>query len=191
MHVTVVLLAAGASSRFGGPKLLADVGGEPLVGRTARVLLEGGADSLVAVLGARANEVGAALSGLTPRVVVNGRWEEGMFGSVLVGLAAAEPEAMRIAVTPADLPALEPRDVRRVLDAARSAGPRTLVVAAHEGRRGHPLALSRLAAERVLRWPRGRRLSEIFSEPDLSVALVACGAGVVRDADVPADLVAR
>src|SRR5512143_1390288 len=106
MHVTVVLLAAGSSRRFGGPKMLADVGGEPLVARSARVLLEGGADSVVAVLGARADEVGAALVRLTPRIVVNGRWEDGMFGSVQVGIAAAEPDAMRIAVTPADLPEL-------------------------------------------------------------------------------------
>ena len=188
MHVTAVLLAAGASRRFGGAKLLADAGGEPLVARTARALLDGGADHVVAVLGARAVEVGQALQTLVTRIVLNGRWEDGMFGSVRVGLAAADPESLRLAVVPADLATLEPADVRRVLDAGREAGPRTLVVGAHESRRGHPLVFSRLVAERVLRWPLGRKLSDVFLETDLGVELVPCGAGVVHDVDAPSDL---
>src|SRR5262249_44707582 len=149
MHVSAVLLAAGASRRFGSPKLLAEVAGEPLVRRTARVLLEGGADSVVVVLGAKREEVGGALAGLDVHLFVNEAWEDGMLGSVQAGLRFAPPEAERLAVTPADFPGLASTDIRRVLDSSRRTAPATLAVATHEGRRGHPVVFSRFVANRV------------------------------------------
>ena len=188
MFVSAVLLAAGFSRRFGGPKLLARGGEETLVARTARVLLEGGADEVVAVLGARREEVAEALAGLRVRCVVNSHPDAGMFSSVKVGLAGADPHAERIAVTPADLPQLDVRDVAAVLEEARRAAPEVLVVAGHGARRGHPLVFSRAAAERLLGWPESRRLNELFDEPRVAVHVVPCGPGALHDVDVPADL---
>jgi molybdenum cofactor cytidylyltransferase len=185
--VSSVLLAAGASTRFGRPKLLESVGGEPLVRRTARVLREGGAGDVVAVLGADGLEVARALAPLPVRTVTNHGWWLGMFCSVLAGLRAVEG-ADCIAVTPADLPLLDASEVARTLAAGVAAAPSTLVVACHEGRRGHPLVFHREVAARVLGWHLERRLSDLFSEADLTILTVECGPGVVRDADVPADL---
>lgn len=191
-RISAVLLAAGASSRFGAPKMLALVGGEPLVARTARVLLEGGADELVVVLGAGAPDVARALEGLPVRTTVNPAWIGGMFSSVQAGLAAIDAGAERIAVTPADLAELAAEDVRRTFEAARSAAPGGLVVAARGGRRGHPLVFDASVAARLRAWPPERRLSELFSEPDLTAFPVdGCGPGVLRDVDVAADLPKR
>jgi CTP:molybdopterin cytidylyltransferase MocA len=189
--VAAVLLAAGASTRFGGTKLLVSVRGEPLVRHAARTFVEAGAGEVVVVLGARAGEIGPALEGLPVRTVVHERWADGMLSSVQRGLAAVAPDAARIAVSPADLDLLEAQDVSRVLRAASTAGESVLVVAAHGERRGHPLVLSRSVAERVLAWPLSRRLSDLLGEPDLEVREVPCGAGVLHDVDVPADLSPR
>jgi CTP:molybdopterin cytidylyltransferase MocA len=185
--VTAVLLAAGESARFGRPKLLESVGGEPLVARTARALLDGGAAEVAAVVGAHGREVAGALSPLPVRIVPNHGWWMGMFSSVLAGLRAVEGAAC-VAVTPSDLPFLDASDVARTIAAMTDRPPSALVVACHEGRRGHPLVFQREVAARVLGWHLERRLSELFAEPDLDVVSVECGRGVVRDVDVPRDL---
>ncbi len=64
LKAAAVLLAAGLSRRMGERnKLLIEIGGEPLVRRTAKVYLAAGVD-VHAVLGFEAREVRAALEGL-------------------------------------------------------------------------------------------------------------------------------
>ncbi|MCE1195276.1 NTP transferase domain-containing protein, partial [bacterium] len=50
LRVAAVLLAAGASTRFGSPKMLAPVGGEPLLRRVARAFVEAGFAEVAVVL---------------------------------------------------------------------------------------------------------------------------------------------
>lgn len=184
-----VLLAAGASSRFGSAKMLAEIDGEPLVRRSARVLLESGLDEVVVVLGARASEVAAALEGLPVSLVVNGDWEDGMFSSVCAGIGAASPDVRRIAVCPGDLPGLTPALVRRIVEVSLETDDTTLTVPSHDGRRGHPLVLPGALLMRVLTWPEDARLSDLFQEDDLSVRYVeGLGPAVLRDVDTPGDL---
>ena len=61
----VVLLAAGRSSRMGGPnKLLQDFQGRPLVRHAAEAALASGASPVVVVTGHQEAEVRGALAGL-------------------------------------------------------------------------------------------------------------------------------
>lgn len=183
--VAAVLLAAGASRRFGGAKLVAVVDGAPLVARTARVLLAAGLFPVRVVLGAWELEVRAALSGIPVELVVNPRWEEGMLSSVVCGLGALPG---RVAVTPADLPFLTASSVAAVASASR-ANPEAVCVARFEGRRGHPIVLPPAAVARVLTWTAEARLSHVLRQPDLEVIDVeVADSGGLRDADVPADL---
>jgi molybdenum cofactor cytidylyltransferase len=66
-----VLLAAGASSRMGSHKLLLELGGEVLVRRVARIMLEGGLETLRVVLGREPEAVRAALEGLPVQFALN------------------------------------------------------------------------------------------------------------------------
>lgn len=89
------MLAAGAGSRFGGPKALARTAdGEPWVARAVHVLLDGGCDRVVVVLGAGAD----AARGLVPddarvSVVVADDWASGVSASLRAGLVACGGEA--------------------------------------------------------------------------------------------------
>ncbi|MCM3925717.1 NTP transferase domain-containing protein, partial [Frankia sp. AiPs1] len=60
--VAGLLLAAGAGRRMGRAKALVKLGGETLAGRGARMLAAGGCAPVVVVVGAAADEVGAALA---------------------------------------------------------------------------------------------------------------------------------
>ncbi len=184
-----VLAAAGASVRFGAPKMLAEVGGEPLLRRVARAFVDAGLDEVVVVLGARADEVGAALAGLPVGVVVNASWEAGMFSSVKTGLAALRARPARVAVSPADIPGLTADVVRRAVAAASGEDDATLVVPACGGRRGHPLVLPGRFIPRLLAWPDDAKLSDLLAAPGLRVrALEGFGPEVLRDVDTPSDL---
>ena len=124
-RAVAVLLAAGAGSRLGrGPKALLPHHGRPLVEHVASVLVAGGCDEVVVVLGAEAARVAAAADLTTARVVVNPDWATGMASSLRAGVATAlEPHdgeaPARVVVAHVDQPGVAPADVARLLAAHR------------------------------------------------------------------------
>ena len=203
MFVSAILLAAGASARFGSPKLLADVGGESILRRVAKAFCFGGIDDVLVVL---PDDEGGGLQSLlrmsiedlapTVRCVENPRWRDGMFTSVKAGLSALGGHTTHVAVSPADLPFLREESLRTIVSAAAcvaSEGKQdsTLLVPVHGGRRGHPLVFAAALVPRILSWGDDRRLSSLLGEPDLRVLhLDGFGDDVLRDVDVPSDLAA-
>jgi len=102
--IGVVLLAAGGSGRMGTPKQLLEFGGKPLVRHSAEVALAA-FESLIAVVGASAAEVEAALAGLPVQVVHNARWKDGVGTSIQAGVQrAAELGLEGVVLLPADQP---------------------------------------------------------------------------------------
>ncbi|WFE60199.1 nucleotidyltransferase family protein [Micromonospora sp. WMMD712] len=138
-----VLLAAGAGSRYGGPKALArHPDGGFFVERAARTLVDGGCSPTVVVLGAAAQQVRdvADLDGTMP--VDKPDWSDGMGSSLRTALAVlASTGAPAALVLLVDQPGVTAEAVRRV---ARDATAASLVMAAYPGgRRGHPVLLGR------------------------------------------------
>lgn len=141
MTAVGVVLAAGAGTRYGGPKGLArTASGEPWVQLACSALLAGGCSDVIVVLGARAAEVAPLVPSWAVPVVASG-WSRGVSASLRAGLAAATATSADVAVvTLVDLPGLRPEAVARVLhDAGRSALRR----AVYAGRPGHPVLLGR------------------------------------------------
>ncbi len=139
-----VVLAAGASRRFGGPlpKQLVELDGEPLVRRTARTALASRLSEVIVVVGHRGAEVRRAVEDLTVQVVDNPDWEEGQSGSVKTGLAAVPAGASGAVFIPCDQPYLG-ADVIDLLLAEHAASGAPIVVPAHRGRRGSPVLIAR------------------------------------------------
>lgn len=190
MLVSAILLAAGASRRFGSPKMLATIDGDPLVRRSARTFTAAGLHETIVVLGAYAEEIRSAVSGLPVKIVMNESWLDGMLSSLRVGLAALDSRATHVAVSPADLPGLTPDVVRKLVEVARVADAKTIVVPGANGRRGHPMIFDAELRERIASWPRDARLSDLLRQPDLRTRVVdGFDASILRDIDWPADLV--
>jgi CTP:molybdopterin cytidylyltransferase MocA len=133
--IAAVVLAAGAGSRFGGPKQ------QLLLPRVLARLAESPVDEVVVVAGAHAVESGV-------RVVPCADWERGPGASLRCGLAALGPGVEAAVVCLADGPDLSPEAVHRVLAAWRAGGG-PVVAASYAGARGHPLVLGRGAWNEV------------------------------------------
>ncbi len=83
-----VILAAGASSRFGQPKPLLIWRGETLVHRAARLALEAELRPVLVVCGAEGDKVAAAVADLPVQVVQNKDWQSGQSTSIRAALHA-------------------------------------------------------------------------------------------------------
>ena len=125
MTIAALLLAAGRSSRFtGGHKLLEPLNGEPVVVHSARAMIAAEL-RLVTVLGARADEVEAALRAAFPVECADGTlgfhrnpdYASGMGGSIRKGMEVIPPDASAVLLALADMPLLRPDDIRAVLAA--------------------------------------------------------------------------
>jgi molybdenum cofactor cytidylyltransferase len=180
--MTAIILAGGESRRMGQPKALLDADGEGFAQRLARVFSEAGCGVLV-VTGAHAAELSAALRGIP--LVENANWRAGQLSSVRAGLAAAlaDPDVDRVLVHPVDIPLVGPGAVGCV---ASALGQAVAVVPVFRGEPGHPLGLTRAAAEQILGWG---------DLPHLEAALSRLGATrvevtdptILQEVDTPAD----
>ena len=113
--VSAVLLAAGAGSRFGGGKLLAKIGGRPLIEVTLDGLRGAPVDETILVVGTEVERLRSVSTAYGARVVENQEWAEGMSTSVRVGLAACSPGSRAAVVALADQPLVGAEAVRRLV----------------------------------------------------------------------------
>jgi molybdenum cofactor cytidylyltransferase len=104
LSVGGVVLAAGASTRFGRNKLLLHLNGDSLARRAAKAALEGGLDPVVVVLGHDADRIGQELSGLPVRTIVNADHARGMNTSLRAGVGAVPKDVAAVVVLLADMP---------------------------------------------------------------------------------------
>lgn len=107
IQVAAVLLAAGSSERFGREnKLLAEIGGEPLLRRVARAVIAAGLSDVVVVTGHQQDCCRGALEGLAVRFVHNSAWPHGMGTTIAAGIDALHPDCKGAFIVPADMPNL-------------------------------------------------------------------------------------
>jgi molybdenum cofactor cytidylyltransferase len=183
-----IVLAAGASRRFGSQKLLASVGGVPLVRRTVARLLDASLDEVVVVLGSDAAAVGAALTGLRVRAVTNVAYATGMSSSLRAGVDALRPGTDAALVALADQPGVGWEIIDRLIDRYRA--DRSAIVAPlyRGGLRGNPVLFDRSLFDelRAVSGDEGAR-SVVARDPG-RVALVEFAEEMPGDVDVPEDV---
>jgi molybdenum cofactor cytidylyltransferase len=135
-RITAVVLAAGASTRFGSPKQAVLL--EPVL---ERVRASASVDDVVVVLGAHDVAVDA-------QTVHCADWEQGPGASLRCGLAALDEDVEAAVVVLGDGPELDPRSIDRVVAAWRETrAPR--VAATYGGTQLHPILLARDAWDEV------------------------------------------
>ena len=172
-----IVLAAGASRRYGSPKQLLHYRGESLVARSVRLAHLAGADAVCVVLGYRADQICHALKkghvrpgGTT--TVRNARWRDGMGRSLACGVRSLDRRARAVLVCLADQPLLEAGDLAALALAWR-ASPRSVVASRYDGKPGVPAIFPRshFAALESLSGDRGAKMLLASSNDVLSVPI--------------------
>ncbi len=137
-----IVLAAGASTRFGSPKQLVRIGGRPLlhtmVSRTADVT----GNALIVVLGAGAGELAPLLRHSPGSVVINRHWREGIASSIRLGVARLPATCTGVMLVLADQAAVTRDDLRRLAGTWRRR-PTLIAAALYAGTTGAPAIFPR------------------------------------------------
>ncbi|HZT48179.1 MAG TPA: nucleotidyltransferase family protein [Hyphomicrobiaceae bacterium] len=177
--VAAIILAAGRSTRMGANKLLADVGGAPMVRVVAQAVLASAARPVLVVTGHQADEVRAALAGLEVKCVANPDFAQGLATSLKAGLRAVPSDADGVLVVLGDMPRVTSEHLDRLSAAFAASGGSAVVVPTHEGRRGNPVL-----------WPRALFAGMLALDGDAGARrLLATHAARVREVDLATDAI--
>jgi CTP:molybdopterin cytidylyltransferase MocA len=181
--VAVVIVGAGAGTRFGGPKARATLSdGRRFLDAIVETAKSAGLDPVIAVLPPGV----AAPEGV--RVVVNAKPESEQIVSVRLGLAQLTSAPVTSALLwPVDHPFVNLESVLAILDAARRTGAH-IVVPVHDSRRGHPAWFHRDTWRELMTVPDGGARTVIRADPSRVSEVGVSDRGVLRDIDTCEDL---
>ncbi len=143
-RIAAVVLAAGRSTRMGAVnKLIAEIGGKPLVRIAAEQALASQANPVIVVTGHEREKVEAALDGLPVRLVHNPDYADGLGTSVRTGIGAVPQDADGAVICLGDMPQVDSALIDKLIAAFDPEQGALVVVPSIDGRRGNPVLWSR------------------------------------------------
>jgi len=140
--ISLIVLAAGKSTRMKENKLLLEVDGETLIGRVVKTAKESSANEIVVVLGYEAAKIKEQLAKLDCKLVVNNNYVRGQSESVKVGLAAISNNVEAVMILPADVALIDSQSINRVIEEYRRSRNK-IVIASHQQQSGHPILIDK------------------------------------------------
>jgi molybdenum cofactor cytidylyltransferase len=152
-HTAGIILAAGASIRFGQPKQLIKLKGKYLVDRVIDAALESRLDLVVLVLGHEYQSILKALGSKVRHpqleVVINHKYHEGQSSSLKAGLVSVQKAFSSVMYLLADQPMINTTIIDLLLDQLHGSG-KQICVPVFEGQRGNPTIFKRPTYEEIM-----------------------------------------
>lgn len=183
--VAAIIPAAGQSGRMGKPKQLLHVDGKPMLFGIVEALLGGGVAGVTIVAGTAMCEK-FPLFQPPVSVAINDDPQTEMIDSIRIGLAAS-PGADGYLVCPSDAARLSAADVRRCIDAFARA-PEQIIMAAHNGRRGHPIIIPASLTKAIHSTECDAGLNQLAKNRPQLVTEVSCDSpGTIANVNTPTD----
>jgi len=185
-NLHVLVLAAGAATRFGSPKQLARIGGVMMLQKAVSQATEVAGHAVTVVLGAHAERITPLLRQSPATVEINRHWQEGLASSLRLGISRLPVGCEGVLVTLADQVAVSSFDLRRLASAWRRQ-PDWLIAASYDGHTGVPAVFPAwsFADLASLRGDAGAR-SVLARHADRCLRVPMPNAGI--DIDTPEDL---
>lgn len=187
-----VILAAGRSTRMGGPnKLMAEITGKPLARIAAEAALKSHAQPVVVVTGHQRENITDALADLPVQFADNPHFADGLSTSVKAGLSALPEDIDAAVVMLADMPQVDSALIDRLIAAYDPEKGALIAVPVIDGKRGNPVLWSRRFFPELMALEGdvgARHLIGKYTEAVVEVPVT--GKGALIDVDTPDALAA-
>ncbi len=135
--IAVIIIAAGYSSRMEGFKPLLKFGNQTAVERVVATYQQAGVDQIILVLGHRAAEIRPYFKNQPLKLVINEKFDEGMYTSILKGVTQLDEAVDAFFIHPVDIPLVKPETVKYLMAASNEIS-KGIIYPSFLDRRGHP-----------------------------------------------------
>ncbi len=184
--ISGIILAAGESRRMGSPKALLPYEGHTFIERICRAFLSAGVDELIVVLGAWEEKLRPALPTYPAlRTVVNPHYTLGQLSSLTTGLGALSPESEAAVINLVDHPLILAETITSLIASFR-ADRLPIIIASHQGKRGHPVLFSSQVYAELLAAPLDKGAKVVVrKDPERVREVRLDDPGILADIDTP------
>lgn len=181
-----IVLGAGQGTRFGDSKMLADIGGAPMIGRVVQTVKQAAIGPVHVVTGHDAEAIESAVNGICDGCLHNPLYRDGMGTSIAAGIASLPADCAAAMIVLGDQPLVSPAHLSRLASAWRKQ-PDRIVASSYEQTIGPPAVFPRAQfdALNALRGDEGAR--SLLRDPQAEVVVIECE-GPMPDVDTPDDL---
>jgi len=187
LPLTAIILAAGYSSRMGAFKPLLPFGGTTVLVRAIELFHGAGIPDIRVVVGYRSEQLLPLLKQQPVRTLLNERFQEGMFSSVVTAAKSLEGTNGAFFLLPVDIPLVRRETIERMIQSYRN-GTKGILHPAFRGERGHPPLISASYCSRILSWHGDGGLKALLMLHENDTAIVESDdPGVLLDMDTPED----
>ena len=181
------MLAAGESRRMGTPKMLLPYNDVTIIEQVIRNLMDANVDRVVVVVGAGKEEIMKVTRRYDVFHCYNENYKSGMLSSVKCGFYSLPEGCLAALIMPGDQPMTGPGEINRVISSFLE-NDRGLIMAVHNGKRGHPLIVDMKYLEEVLSLPEEAGLRALAERhPDDVLESDTDDPSVLRDIDTQED----
>lgn len=185
--IWAIVLAAGESRRMGSPKMLLPYNDVTVIEQVICNLLDADIDRVVVVLGANRDGIMKLTRSFDVFHCYNEDYKDGMLSSVKCGFYSLPQGCTAALIMPGDQPMTGPGEINRVIRAFLESD-KGLVMATHNGKRGHPLIVDMKYADEVLNLPEGEGLRALAAmHPGDVLESDTDDSSVLRDIDTQED----
>ena len=187
--ISIIVLAAGSSSRLGQSKQLILVDGKTLLEKSALAAINSGAQHVVVVLGAQAALHKKAIENLPVEIIINEEWEKGMGNSLKAGLkylVTKYPETEAVIVMVCDQPFLSSEHLKKLITSFQK-NPAGIVASSYNQTKGVPALFSRSMFDQLFKLEDIQGARKVIQFHQGSIQLIEFPKGEI-DLDTPEDL---
>lgn len=138
---SIIILAAGESSRLGSPKQLLPYAGSTLLQHSIDVAHASAVETTIVILGANADLISSAINNTKIKVVIHNEWKEGLASTIRFGLnliTTMNPLTEVLIFMVADQPFTTTALLNQLLDTHRTHGSK-IVACKYEDSFGTPV----------------------------------------------------
>lgn len=185
-RVAAIILAAGASTRMGRPKLLLTHHGAPLLRRAVETGVGGGCTDVVVVLGANHEQYRPQLQGTPARLLHNPEFSQGMSSSIRVGIEALAEDTRAAIIMLADQPFIDPSVIERLITTYVTSKAR-IVACTYDGVQGAPVLFDRALFLELLLLEGDQGARHVLTIYPRNVTSIEISSNAATDIDTPED----